>query len=56
MDVNEAAKYVFLSYCEYLMDQRDQHSLDEDMMTLLFSLPDPIIEEIQSAEFKGRPE
>tara|TARA_R100001463_G_scaffold47764_1_gene96855 strand:- start:102 stop:278 length:177 start_codon:yes stop_codon:yes gene_type:complete len=54
MDVNEAAKNVIISYCEYLMDIRDHHSLAEDMRELLFTLPEEMIKEIQCAEFKGR--
>jgi|TARA_R100000808_G_C2072211_1_gene99272 hypothetical protein len=55
MDVNQAAKQVILSYCEFLLDLRDHHSLAEDMRTLLYSLPDSVRQEIQQADFKGKP-
>ncbi len=50
----EAAKEVILSYCEYLLDLRDKHSLAENMRELLYSLPAPVIKEIQMAEFKKK--
>jgi len=54
--VVEASREVILSYCEYLLDLRDKHSLAENMRELLYTLPAPIIEEIQLAEFKkGHP-
>tara|TARA_R100000995_G_scaffold81984_1_gene55347 strand:+ start:16233 stop:16415 length:183 start_codon:yes stop_codon:yes gene_type:complete len=60
MDLNndhviEAAKEVILSYCEYLLELRDKHSLAENMRELLYSLPESVIEEIQLAEFKKGP-
>tara|TARA_R100001230_G_C5579065_1_gene98511 strand:- start:270 stop:452 length:183 start_codon:yes stop_codon:yes gene_type:complete len=54
-DVIEAAKEVILSYCEYLLELRDKHSLAENMRELLYSLPESVIEEIQLAEFKKGP-
>lgn len=51
----DSAKEVILSYCEYLLELRDKHSLAENMRNLLYSLPESVIEEIQLAEFKKGP-
>jgi len=50
MDVEliRAAKKVIISYCDYLLDKTDYHSLAEHMREMLESLPEDVREEIIS--------